>query len=144
MNSVRHLLRFKGSDVWTISYDASVKEALEKMAEMKVGSLVVKKGDDVVGIFTERDHARKVGLMNRKPEDVPLEEVMTAHLITVHPAQTVRECMEIMTDSRIRHLPVFENDKMIGIISIGDVVRDMIEELEFLVEQLQNYITGLR
>lgn len=144
MNSVRHLLRYKGTEVWTIPYGASVKEALERMAEKGVGSLMVQKDNEVLGIFTERDHARKVGLANRKPEDIPVHEVMTAHLITVHPAQSVRECMAIMTESKIRHLPVFEGDKMIGIISIGDVVRDLIDELEFLVEQMQNYITGLR
>jgi CBS domain-containing protein len=119
-------------------------EALGIMAEQKVGSLVVQNGDEVVGIFTERDHVRKVGLLNRRPADVKIEEVMTADLITVQPSQSVRECMEIMTESRVRHLPVFEDSKMIGLISIGDVVRDLVEELEFLVEQLQNYITGLR
>jgi CBS domain-containing protein len=144
MNNVRQLLRFKGTDVWTISADATVMEALGIMAEQKVGSLVVQNGDEVVGIFTERDHVRKVGLLNRRPADVKIEEVMTADLITVQPSQSVRECMEIMTESRVRHLPVFEDGKMIGLISIGDVVRDLVEELEFLVEQLQNYITGLR
>lgn len=144
MNSVRQLLRFKGTEVWTISEASSVMEAVERMAEKKVGSLIVQKDDEVVGIFTERDYARKVGLMKRKLDEVVVHEVMTSKLITVNPNQTVRECMEIMTDSRIRHLPVFEDGRMIGIVSIGDVVRDMIEELEFLVEQLQNYITGLR
>lgn len=144
MNNVSQLLRVKGSKVWTISKNSSVMEALERMAENKVGSLVVDDGDKVVGIFTERDHARKVGLLNRKPEDVEIHEVMTTDLITVSPTQSVRECMKVMTESRVRHLPVFEDGKLVGIISIGDVVRDLIEELEFLVEQLQNYIRGLR
>ena len=143
MNNVRQLLRVKGTEVWTISKNCSVMEALEKMAEKKVGSLMVDDGDNVVGIFTERDHARRVGLLNRKPEAVEIHEVMSPDLITVSPTQSVRECMKIMTESRVRHLPVFEDGKMVGIVSIGDVVRDLIEELEFLVEQLQNYIKGL-
>jgi len=144
MNNVRQLLRVKGTEVWTISEHASVMEALISMAEKKVGSLIVVDGDGVVGIFTERDHARKVGLLNRKPEDVEIQEVMTKELITVTPTQSVRECMEMMTESRVRHLPVFEDGKLVGIVSIGDVVRDLIEELEFLIEQMQNYIQGLR
>jgi CBS domain-containing protein len=143
MNNVKQLLRVKGTEVWTISKNSSVMEALEIMAEKKVGSLIVDDGDNVVGIFTERDHARKVGLLNRKPGAVEIHEVMTPDLITVSPTQSVRECMKIMTESRVRHLPVFEDGKMVGIVSIGDVVRDLIEELEFLVEQLQNYIKGL-
>ena len=144
MNNVRQLLKAKGPEVWTIAKHASVMEALVIMADKKVGSLVVEDGDDVVGIFTERDHARKVGLLNRKPEDIEIHEVMTKELITVSPTQSVRECMEMMTESRVRHLPVFEDGKLVGIVSIGDVVRDLIEELEFLIEQLQNYIQGLR
>lgn len=144
MNNVRQLLKVKGTEVWTIAIHASVMEALVIMADKKVGSLVVEDGDDIVGIFTERDHARKVGLLNRKPEDIEIHEVMTKELITVTPTQSVRECMEMMTKSRVRHLPVFEDGKLVGIVSIGDVVRDLIEELEFLIEQLQNYIQGLR
>lgn len=144
MNNVRQLLKNKGNQVWTIPNTSSVKQALEQMAEKKIGSLLILERDDVVGIFTERDHARKVGLLNRKPEEVGVNEVMSTDLITVQPNQSVRECMEIMTEKRIRHLPVFENGEMIGIISIGDVVKDLIEELEFLIEQMENYITGLR
>jgi len=144
MNNVKQLLNAKGSQVWTISKESSVFEALEKMAEKKIGSLVVMDREDVVGIFTERDHARKVGLLNKKPQDVRIREVMTPNLITVQPHQSVRECMAIMTEERVRHLPVFENGKLIGIISIGDVVKDLIEELQFFVKQLENYITGLR
>lgn len=144
MNNVKQLLNAKGSQVWTISKESSVFEALEQMAEKKIGSLVVMDREDVVGIFTERDHARKVGLLNKKPQDVRIREVMTPNLITVQPHQSVRECMAIMTEERVRHLPVFENGKLIGIISIGDVVKDLIEELQFFVKQLENYITGLR
>lgn len=144
MNNVEQLLKVKGSQVWTISKESSVYDALEVMAEKKIGSLIVKDVEDVVGIFTERDHARKVGLLNKKPQEIRISEVMTPDLITVHPHQSVRECMAIMTEKRVRHLPVFENGKLIGIISIGDVVKDLIEELQFFVKQLENYITGLR
>jgi CBS domain-containing protein len=144
MNNVKFLLGIKGGQVWTIKRGSTVLDAMHLMAEKKVGSLVVTEGSDVVGIFTERDHARKVGLMNLMPESVIIDDVMTEDLITVSPEQSVRECMSIMTDNRIRHLPVFEEGSMIGIISIGDVVSDLIEELQFFVKQLENYITGLR
>lgn len=144
MNNVRQLLRVKGDQVWTISREANVLEAMKFMAEKRVGSVVVMEGNDVVGIFTERDHARKVGTLNHKPEAVILKDVMTEDLITVHPNQTVRECMSIMDTNKVRHLPVFEDGKMIGIVSIGDVVHDLIEELQFFVKQLENYITGLK
>lgn len=144
MNNVRKLLQIKGNQVFTIPKDASVFEALEKMAENRVGSVVVMDGDSVVGIFTERDHARRVGLLNLEPGQVHMYEVMTSDILTVNPSQTVRECMQIMTENRVRHLPVYEDGKLVGLVSIGDVVRDLIEELEFFVNQLENYITGLR
>jgi signal-transduction protein with cAMP-binding, CBS, and nucleotidyltransferase domain len=144
LNTVRQLLQFKGDQVWTTEKSSTVLDAMQIMSEKHVGGLVVMDNDEVVGIFTERDHARKVGMMNKKPEDVCVYEVMTSDLITVHPSQTVRECMSIMTEKRVRHLPVFEDGEMIGIISIGDVVRDLIEELQFFIQQLENYITGLR
>jgi CBS domain-containing protein len=144
MNNVKQLLRIKGNQVWTIPIGSTVLEAMQLMADKKIGSLVVMEGSEVLGIFTERDHARKVGLMNYKPESVIVDDVMTDELITVTPGQSVRECMSIMTDNRVRHLPVFEDGNMIGIVSIGDVVSDLIEELQFFVEQLENYITGLR
>lgn len=143
LNTVRQLIKFKGDQVWSVEKKATVLKAMQTMAEKEVGGVVVMDGGEVVGIFTERDHARKVGLMNKKPDELCVEEVMTKELIIVHPSQTVRECMSIMTENRVRHLPVFENGKMIGIISIGDVVRDLIEELQFFVQQLENYITGL-
>jgi CBS domain-containing protein len=144
MNKVRQLLNAKGHDVWTISKDATILEALKIMSDKKIGSLVVLNDEEVVGIFTERDHARKVGLMNRKPEETCVHEVMTVELIKVTPDHSVNECMELMTDKRVRHLPVFEDGRLAGIISIGDVVKDIIEELQFLVTQLEKYIAGLR
>lgn len=114
------------------------------MAEKRVGSLPVLEGGQVVGIFTERDYARRVRPDRRKPEGTCIEEVMTRELITVDPNQTVNDCMTLMTENHIRHLPVMDEGRLVGIISVGDVVKDIIEELEFHVEQLKGYITGLR
>lgn len=144
MNQVRYLLKVKGSQVWTIAKEASVMDGLKLMAEHNIGSLLVLEGDKLIGIFTERDYLRKLGVSGKRPEETLIEEVMTRDLIVVNPNQSVRECMVLMTDNRIRHLPVIEEGRLIGLISIGDVVKDMIEELEFMVEQLQSYITGLR
>jgi len=144
MNKVRQLLKAKGEQVWTISKDSTVLEGLELMAEKRIGALLVLGGGQVVGIFTERDYARRVGPDRRKPEETRIEEVMTRELITVDPNQTVNDCMVLMTENHIRHLPVMDEGRLVGIISVGDVVKDMIEELEFHVEQLKSYITGLR
>lgn len=144
MNTVHQLLKMKGSQVYQISPGASVLDGLRLMAEKGTGSLLVVEGERVAGIFTERDYARKVGFDGRRPDEVKIEEVMTPNLIIIHPDQTVKDCMQIMTDSKIRHLPVMDQGKLVGIISIGDVVKDMIGELEFHVEQLSKYIAGLR
>lgn len=144
MNKVRQLLNVKGNQVWTINRNATVLDGLQLMAEKRIGSLLIVEDGKPVGIFTERDYARKVGFERKHPEDVHIENVMTTELITVVPDQSVRECMQFMTDNQIRHLPVVENGRVVGLISIGDVVRDLIEELEFLVEQMKGYITGLQ
>jgi CBS domain-containing protein len=144
MNKVWKLLEAKGRDVWTTAKDSTVFDGLKLMAEKQIGSLVVVEGGQVVGIFTERDFARRVGPDRRKPEETRIEEVMTRDLITVDPSQTVNECMMLMTENHIRHLPVMDEGRLVGIISVGDVVKDIIEELEFHVEQLKSYITGLR
>jgi len=144
MNKVWHILKAKGNQVWAISKDATVLDALKLMAEKQIGALVVLDGDHVVGIFSERDHARKGVLIGKHADNTRLTEVMTKDLVIVTPAYSVKECMALMTDRRIRHLPVFEGDKLVGLVSIGDIVKDMIEELEFMVDQLEKYITGLR
>lgn len=144
MNKVWQILKVKGNQVWTISEDSTVLEALKLMAEKQLGSLVVMNADRAVGIFSERDYARRVELAGKKSDITRVGEVMTKDLITVSPDQSVRECMEIMTEKHVRHLPVFEGDQLIGLVSIGDIVKDMIGELEFMVDQLQNYILGLR
>jgi CBS domain-containing protein len=144
MNKVRQLLKAKGEQIWTISKDSTVLDGLKLMAEKRIGSLPVLDGEQVVGIFTERDYARRVGPDRRKPEETRIEEVMTRELITVDPDQTVNDCLMLMTENHIRHLPVMDESRLVGIISVGDVVKDIIEELEFHVEQLKSYITGLR
>ena len=144
MNTVRQLLKVKGEHVWTISKESTVLDSLELMAEKRIGSLVVIEDGQVAGIFTERDYARRVGPERRNPEETRIEEVMTRELITIDLNKTVNECMVLMTDNHIRHLPVMDDGRLVGMISVGDVVKDIIEELEFLVEQLKGYITGLR
>lgn len=144
MNTVRQILRVKGKQVWKVSKDATVLEALKVMAEKGVSAVVVMNGNQIAGIFTERDFARKVGLYEIKPSEIKVGDVMTGDLITITQDETVSDCMRIMTEKRIRHLPVVEDGQLVGIISIGDVVKDLIDELQFMVEQLENYIRGLR
>ena len=143
MKNVARLLEDKGSDVWTIEPDASVFRALEVMAEHRVGALVVvEDGDRPVGIVSERDYARKVILLDRGSRDTPVSEIMTSELETVTREQPTNDCMTVMTERRIRHLPVVEEGRLIGIISIGDVVRAVISEQQYMIEQLEGYITG--
>jgi CBS domain-containing protein len=144
MNIVSQILESKGYQVWTINREATVLDGIRLMADKKIGSLLIIENENPVGIFTERDYARKVAFTNKKPEELRIDEVMTKELITVSPVQSVRDCMRLMTENQIRHLPVLDDGKVIGIVSIGDVVKDLIEELEFLVEQLKGYITGLQ
>jgi CBS domain-containing protein len=144
MNKVRQILKTKGSQVWTISREANLLDALALLREKNIGALVVMDGQSLEGIFSERDYVQKVDLTRVQPGSVRVEDVMTRDIICVDPGQSVNDCMEIMTEKHIRHLPVLENGQLVGIISIGDVVKDMIEELQFMVKQLENYITGLR
>jgi CBS domain-containing protein len=139
--TVAKLIEEKGSDVWSIVPDASVYEALEFMADKNVGALVVLEGEELVGIVSERDYARKVILLSRGSKETPVSEIMSPHPITVAPIATTGECMELMTEHRFRHLPVMHGTRVIAVISIGDVVRAVIEEQQFLIDQLENYIT---
>ncbi len=141
---VKHLLKEKGKRFWSIAPDAMVYEALKLMAEKEVGALLVLNGEELVGILSERDYARKVILKGKSSLDTPVREIMTQRVRFVHPEQTVEECMALMTDKRIRHLPVLENDQVVGVISIGDLVKAVIEEKDFMLKQLENYITGSR
>jgi len=142
MKNVARLLEEKGTDVWTIDPDASVYRALEVMAEHEVGALVVVADDLPIGIISERDYARKVILLDRMSRDTPVAEIMTSELETVTYAHTINDCMSLMTEQRIRHLPVVEDGRLVGIVSIGDVVRGVINEQQYMIEQLEGYITG--
>jgi CBS domain-containing protein len=126
MNIVRQLLQMKGSAVWCVSPQDSVYEALRLMAEKNVGALVVTENDKVVGILSERDYARKVVLQGKTSRNVPVNEIMSAPVFSVHPDQTVEECMDVMTRKHIRHLPVIDGEELVGMISIGDVMRDIL------------------
>ncbi len=144
MKTIRQLLENKGHDVLSATPDTSVYEALELMAEHNIGALLVLDGDNLVGIFSERDYARKVVLKGKSSRGTVLGEIMSHKVACVGADQTIEECMALMTDKRIRHLPVLENDQLVGVISIGDVVKVVISEPEFLITQLENYITGIR
>jgi CBS domain-containing protein len=142
MTTIRQILQAKGTSVWTISPQATVLEALRLMAEKNVGALLVTEGEQVAGIFSERDLARSVALKGRTAENTLVSQVMTARVIYVRPGQSMEECMALMTDKHIRHLPVMEDDRLIGVISIGDVVKEIISEQAFTIRSLESYITG--
>jgi CBS domain-containing protein len=144
METVRHLLEDKGDKVWSIRPSASVYDALERMAEKDVGALVVLEGDVLKGIFSERDYARKIVLHGKSAAETRVQDVMTPDVVCVSPEQRIEDCMALMTEKHIRHLPVLEDGKVVGVISIGDVVKEVIAEQEFTIEQLENYITGTR
>ena len=142
MATVRQLLEGKSQDVWSIGPDASVFDAIKLMADKYVGALLVMEGGNLVGILSERDYARKVILQGRASKTTPVRDIMTEKVLYVTPDRTIDECMAIMTEKRIRHLPVMEDDKLIGVFSSGDVIKAMISEREFIIEQLENYIKG--
>ena len=142
MKTVMQLLRTKGQQVLSVSPDMPVFEALGVMADKNVGALLVVEGERLVGVFSERDYARKVILKGKSSKDTPVQEIMSSHVLYVRPEQTIEDCMALMTDKRVRHLPVMEEGRVVGVISIGDVVKAIIAEQEFIIEQLQNYITG--
>jgi CBS domain-containing protein len=142
MLRVRYLLAFKPKSVWTIGPEAPVLEAIQLMADKHIGALPVMRADELVGIVSERDYARKVILLGRSSSDTPVWQIMTSDVVTVTPEEAVHRCMEIMTERRIRHLPVVEKGKLTGIISIGDLVKAVIEEQQQTIDQLERYIAG--
>jgi CBS domain-containing protein len=142
MHTVKELLREKGSQVWTIAPQATVYEALELMAAKNIGSLVVIEQEHVAGMFTERDYARKVVLKGRSSKSTTVGELMTTDVLYVSPDDTIENCMALMTSKRLRHLPVMENGKLAGVVSIGDIVKVVISEREFTIRELERYITG--
>ena len=142
MKTVRQVLQVKGNSICSVTPDVVVYEALKVMDENNVGALLVLEGGALVGIFSERDYARRVALKGKTSRGTLVREVMTEKVNCVAPSQSVQECMAMMTDKHIRHLPVMENSQLTGVISIGDVVKAIISEQEFTIEQLESYITG--
>jgi len=142
MTTAKDIIRFKGKTVHAVRPDDTVLAALGVMAEHDIGAVLVVEGDELLGILSERDYARKVALLGRASRDSPVRLIMTANVVCVAPNRTVEECMGLMTERRCRHLPVVENGRVIGLVSIGDLVKAMIDEKEFTINQLKNYIAG--
>jgi CBS domain-containing protein len=145
MKSVAHILKAKADQtVYTIAPTASVFDAVKLMAEKNIGALVVIEGEKIVGIITERDYARKIVLMARSSKDTPVRDIMTSSTMYVSPVHRSEECMALMTENRLRHLLVIDSGQLIGLVSIGDLVKDIISDQKFIIEQLEHYITGER
>jgi CBS domain-containing protein len=142
MKLVKNILDSKGNDIWHIAPDDSVLDAVKMMAEKGIGALLVMDDARLVGIVSERDYARKVILKGRSSQKTAVKDIMTAEVITARPEQTVEECMLVMTENHIRHLPVIEDEKTIGVLSIGDLVKAIIEEQHFTIKQLEMYIAS--
>ena len=142
MKTVAHILADKGTDVYAVAPTDTVYEALELMAEKSTGAVLVMEGDALVGILSESDYARKGILMDRSSRETPVADIMTARVSVVSPQRSVEECMALMTDMKIRHLPVVDGDRVAGVVSVGDVVKAAISEREFMIEQLERYISG--
>ncbi|TDJ62347.1 MAG: CBS domain-containing protein [Proteobacteria bacterium] len=142
MKTVQHILDGKGSDVWSITPDASVLEAIKLMAAKEVGALLVMTGEKPVGIVSERDYARKVILKGRSSQETPIQDIMTTHVVYVSPDQSIEECMALMTEKHIRHLPVMDGEQLRGMLSIGDLVKAVIAEQKLVIKELERYISG--
>jgi len=144
MKTVKQILKDKGSSVLAIQPDATVFDALKLMAEKNVGALLVLEGGRLTGILSERDYARKVILKGKSSLNTPVRDIMTERVMFVRPEQTVEDCMALMTDKHIRHLPVLVGQQVVGVVSIGDLVKASLDEKDFVIKQLENYITGGR
>ena len=142
MATVRDMVRTKGYEVFTVTPEATVFEALNLMAERNIGALLVKTGDEIRGIVSERDCIRKVDVMGRSAKDTKISEIMTSDVITVDANQPLEECMSLMIDKNIRHLPVCEGKELLGLLSVRDVLREVIEVQQMMLSQLERYITG--
>lgn len=143
MNTVRHILQIKGFDVWAISPNATVFEALRMMADKDVGALPVMEGEKLLGIISERDYARKIVLQGKASKETLVRDIMTEKVFSVHPEQTAHEVMTLMTEKRVRHLPVVENERVIGMISIGDVLRNVIYQQRQTIRSLEDLILSI-
>jgi len=142
MQRVRNLLARKGKEVWSVDVEEPVLEAIQIMADRQIGALPVTRNGELAGIISERDYARKVILLGRSSAETQVWEIMSSPVITVSPNEDVRQCMQLMTEKRIRHLPVVADGQMVGVISIGDLVRAVIEEQDQTIEQLERFIAG--
>lgn len=142
MKTVRDILKVKGRDVWSIEPGATVYDAMKLMAEKEIGSLMVMEGAKLVGLISERDYARKVILQGRSSRTTQVKEIMTSRVVYARLDQNIEECMAVMTEKRVRHLPVMEEERLVGVISIGDLVKSIIAEQKFIIEQLERYISG--
>jgi CBS domain-containing protein len=142
MKTVRQLLDSKGSEAISVAPDSNVLDALKLMAQREIGAVLVVQGARLVGIMSERDYARKVILKGKSSQDTLVREIMTERVMYARPEQTVPELMALMTNKRVRHLPVLEGDRLVGVLSIGDLVKETISEQEFIIRQLENYIHG--
>lgn len=144
MITVRQVLQEKGNRIWSVSPATTVYDALTLMAEKNLGAVLVMDGARIAGIFSERDYARKVILKGKSSRETPVREIMTKDVLFVSPGHSIEDCMALMTDKRIRHLPVMEAEQLKGVVSIGDVVKAIISEHKFVIQQLENYISGSR
>ncbi|MEX2481830.1 MAG: CBS domain-containing protein [Gammaproteobacteria bacterium] len=142
MQSIRQLLDTKGHQVWSVNAETTVYDALRLMAAKEIGALLVMQNGHIAGIVSERDYARKIILEGKSSLTTPVAEIMTREVLHTNPSQSVNDAMALMTDKRVRHLPVLENGRLLGIISIGDLVKTIIAEQEFVIGQLESYIAG--
>jgi CBS domain-containing protein len=140
--TVRELLQAKGEEVWSVAPSQTVYEALQVMSDRDIGAVLVAEGDNLVGIFSERDYARRVILKGRSSKTASVREMMTARVLYASPDDTIEECMAVMTAKRVRHLPVMESGRVRGVVTIGDVVNQIVSDQEFTIQQLEKYITG--
>jgi CBS domain-containing protein len=143
MNFIRQILEQKSNDIWVTTPETSVYDALLLLAEKNIGALLVLKNDELVGIVSERDYARKVALFGKASVKTPVSEIMTTEVFSVGPQNSIEEAMALMTDKRIRHLPVIEEGKVVGVISIGDLVKSIIANQEYVIDHLEKYISGV-
>jgi CBS domain-containing protein len=142
-DTIQNILNFKGRSIWSVTPEATVFDAIQMMADKNVGALLVMQSEKLVGIISERDYTRKVALRGKASKDTAVREILSGQVVHVTPNHTVEECMRLMTDHRIRHLPVLESDQVIGIVSIGDLVNWIISAQTTTIQQLQTYISGV-
>ena len=142
MTLLRDIIHKKGGDIYSVSPDATVLEALKLMADQNIGAVLVLEGGKVAGILSERDCIRRVELQGRTAGDTPVKDIMTSKVLYVQAGQTLEECVAVMIDKNIRHLPVFEGDELVGLISARDALKEMVDQQKFVISQLEHYITG--